>query len=60
MALAYVADVGEADDAGQSRSVEVVRGYTSEGVQCDAAPLCDTQCAGVEMYEAWRAACALR
>ena len=56
----YTPCMVEGDASGQGRSVEVVRGYTSEGAQCDAAPLCNTQCAGVPMYEAWRATCDVR
>jgi len=60
--IAYEGDMAEAEEdaSGQSRSVEVVRGYTSDGVQCEAAPLCNAQCAGVQMYEAWRAKCDVR
>jgi hypothetical protein len=56
--IMYVGDTTEAayGGGGLSRSAEVVRGYTS-GVSCGAAPLCNTQCEGVEMYEVWRAKC---
>ena len=39
-----------------SHRAELVRGRTG-GVSCDAAPLCDKQCAGVGQYEAWKAGC---
>ena len=56
--VAYTGDVA-ADEAASTppRSAEMVRGFTG-AVSCDAAPLCDAQCAGYLQYADWRAGCA--
>ena len=60
--VAYTADTTASSASGlrgdqPTRSAEVVRGYTGP-VDCAAAPLCNTQCAGVAQYETWRQGCA--
>lgn len=56
--VAYLSDTAPpaVPGAAPARSAEIVRGVTSE-VRCDAAPLCDAQCAGEPQYAAWKARC---
>lgn len=58
----YLSDVDPTAPAaavasGAARAAEVVRAATA-AVSCNAAALCDVQCAGSAQYLAWKAACA--
>lgn len=50
--VAYTGDL----TADGTRSAELVRGATGP-VSCEAAPLCNAQCAGVAQYQKWRHGC---
>ena len=56
--VSYVGDADPSAVASGGRQAEIVRGYTS-GVSCVAHRLCDVQCAGVAMYEAWKKQCTM-
>ena len=61
--VAYTGDVDPADTSAQppkwtpAPAAVLVRGRASP-VTCAAAPMCSVQCAGVQQYAEWLAACA--